>query len=73
MGEVHMNQGRVGEDRGSKVMDGCPLTNASTMSGFSQLQCLLMVIPADENARSLETDDAMMGSISCTRDTQTSY
>jgi hypothetical protein len=21
-----MNQGRVGEDRGSKEMDGCPLT-----------------------------------------------
>jgi hypothetical protein len=26
MGEVHMNKGRVGEDRGSKEMDGCPLT-----------------------------------------------
>lgn len=43
------------------------------MSGFSQLRRLLMVIPADENARSLETDDAMMGSISRARDAQTSY
>jgi hypothetical protein len=25
MGEVHMNKGRVGEDRGSKEKDGCPL------------------------------------------------
>jgi hypothetical protein len=32
-----------------------------------------MVIPADENAHSLETDDAMMGSISHTRDAQTLY
>jgi hypothetical protein len=27
MGEVYINKGRVGEDRGSKEMDGCPLTN----------------------------------------------
>jgi hypothetical protein len=27
MGEVHMNKGRVGEDRGSKEKDGCPLTD----------------------------------------------
>jgi hypothetical protein len=26
MGEVHMNKGRVGEERGGKEMDGCPLT-----------------------------------------------
>jgi hypothetical protein len=26
MGEVHMSKGRVGEDRGSKETDGCPLT-----------------------------------------------
>jgi hypothetical protein len=26
MGEVHINKGRVGEDRGSKETDGCPLT-----------------------------------------------
>jgi hypothetical protein len=26
MGEVHMDKGRVGEDRGSKETDGCPLT-----------------------------------------------
>jgi hypothetical protein len=26
MGEVHMNKGRVGEDRGSKEMDRCPFT-----------------------------------------------
>ena len=32
-----------------------------------------MVIPADENARLLETDDAMMGSISHARNAQTSY
>jgi hypothetical protein len=26
MGEVHMSKGKVGEDRGSKGTDGCPLT-----------------------------------------------
>jgi hypothetical protein len=26
MGEVHMNKGRAGKDRGSKNTDGCPLT-----------------------------------------------
>jgi hypothetical protein len=25
---IHMNKGRVGEDRGSKETDGCPLTLA---------------------------------------------
>jgi hypothetical protein len=30
MGEVHMNKGRVGEDRGSKEKDRCPLTQCST-------------------------------------------
>ena len=43
------------------------------MSGFNQLWHLLMVIPADENAPLLETDDAMMWSISHARDAQTSY
>jgi hypothetical protein len=26
MGEVYMDKGRVGEDRGSKETNGCPLT-----------------------------------------------
>jgi hypothetical protein len=26
MGEVHMDKGRIGEDRGSKETDGYPLT-----------------------------------------------
>jgi hypothetical protein len=26
VGEVHMNKGRVGEERGGKEMDRCPLT-----------------------------------------------
>jgi hypothetical protein len=30
MGEVHMDKGRVGEDRGSKEMDRCPLTDSKT-------------------------------------------
>jgi hypothetical protein len=25
-GGIHINKGRVGKDRGSKEMDGCPLT-----------------------------------------------
>jgi hypothetical protein len=29
-GGIHINKGRVGEDRGSKETDGCPLTVAST-------------------------------------------
>jgi hypothetical protein len=32
MGEVHMNKRRIGEDRGSKEMDGCPLTGAWVVS-----------------------------------------
>ena len=35
-------------------------SRASTMSPLSQFQRLLMVIPADEKALLLETDDAMM-------------
>jgi hypothetical protein len=31
------------------------------MSGLSRLRRLLIVIPAEEKARSLETDDAIMG------------
>jgi hypothetical protein len=34
---------------------------------------LLIVIPADENARSLETDDAMMARWSRARDAHTGY
>jgi hypothetical protein len=29
VGEVHINKGRVGEERGGKEMDRCPLTGAS--------------------------------------------
>jgi hypothetical protein len=28
-----MDRGRVGEDRGSKEMDGCPLTGVMRVSG----------------------------------------
>jgi hypothetical protein len=31
MREVHMSKGKVGEDRGSKEMDGCPLTDTIFM------------------------------------------
>jgi hypothetical protein len=31
-GGIHMNKGRVGEDRGSKETDGCPLTLAYDQS-----------------------------------------
>jgi hypothetical protein len=41
------------------------------MSGLSRLQRLLIVIPADEKACSLETDDAMIGRKSRARDAQT--
>jgi hypothetical protein len=36
MREVHMNKGRVGEDRGSKEMDGCPLTIAPPLDQVLQ-------------------------------------
>jgi hypothetical protein len=32
MGEVHMSKGKVGEDRGSKETDGCPLTHGWTIT-----------------------------------------
>jgi hypothetical protein len=28
VGKIHMNKGRVGEERRGKEMDGCPLTSA---------------------------------------------
>jgi uncharacterized membrane protein len=40
---------------------------------LSRLRRLVIVIPADENARSLDTDDAIIGRISRARDAQTSY
>jgi hypothetical protein len=30
MGEIHINKGRVGEERGGKETDGCPLTDGSS-------------------------------------------
>jgi hypothetical protein len=30
-GKIHMNRGRVGEERRGKEMDGCPLTEALGM------------------------------------------
>jgi hypothetical protein len=32
-GGIHMNRGRVGEKRGGKEMDGCPLTDSLVMVG----------------------------------------
>jgi hypothetical protein len=32
-GRIHMNKGRVGEERGGKEMQGCPLTLTSTLEG----------------------------------------
>jgi hypothetical protein len=40
MGGVYMNKGRVGEDRGSKETDGCPLT-----LGDSEILQVLVVSP----------------------------
>jgi hypothetical protein len=31
VGEIHINRGRVGEDRGGKEMDGCPLILISNL------------------------------------------
>jgi hypothetical protein len=30
-GKIHMNRGRVGEERRGKEMDGCPLTLIATL------------------------------------------
>jgi hypothetical protein len=32
VGDIHMNRGRVGEDKGGKEMDRCPLTAWTNMS-----------------------------------------
>jgi hypothetical protein len=40
MGEVHMNKGRVGEDRGSEEMDGCPLTIGLKFLNNHYIDCL---------------------------------
>jgi hypothetical protein len=36
-----MNRWRVGEDRGSKEMDGCPLTNRQFLLKMKNYHCLL--------------------------------
>jgi hypothetical protein len=33
-GGIHMNKGRVGEDRGNKETDGCPLTGVVGATDF---------------------------------------
>jgi hypothetical protein len=33
MREVHMDKGRVGENRGSKETDGCPITKVKILTG----------------------------------------
>jgi hypothetical protein len=35
-GGIHMNRGRVGEERGGKEMDGCPLTLPPLQSAASR-------------------------------------
>jgi hypothetical protein len=42
-----MNKGRVGEDRGSKEKDGCPLTSISR-----QLYIFTVIIPLDSSTSS---------------------
>jgi hypothetical protein len=37
MGNIHMNKGRAGEDRGSKETDGCPLTPSSSAFALAWL------------------------------------
>jgi hypothetical protein len=32
VGEIHINKGRVGEERGGKEMGGCPLTISTSSS-----------------------------------------
>jgi hypothetical protein len=33
VGKIHMNKGRVGEERRGKEMDRCPLTNVRSSNG----------------------------------------
>jgi hypothetical protein len=35
-GGIHMNRWRVGEDRGSKETDGCPLTSSGAVAKCTQ-------------------------------------
>jgi hypothetical protein len=36
-GGIHMNKGRVGEDRGNKKTDGCPLTLTFSLTPYHPL------------------------------------
>jgi hypothetical protein len=45
VGEVHMNKGRVGEERGGKETDGCPLTPSSHSIS---ILCTLWVLITDQ-------------------------
>jgi hypothetical protein len=35
VGEIHINKGRVGEERKGKKIDGCPLTTAVSITSIS--------------------------------------
>jgi hypothetical protein len=39
VGEIHMNKGGVGEERGGKEMDRCPLTPVTTLSQCYPYPC----------------------------------
>jgi hypothetical protein len=39
MGEVHMNKGRIVEDRGRKEMDRCPLTSMLNVYRNARGEC----------------------------------
>jgi hypothetical protein len=45
MGKVHMNKARVGEDRGSKEKDGCPLTTTNDILRIIVLSLLVPSLP----------------------------
>jgi hypothetical protein len=53
VGEVHMNKGRVGEERGGKEMDGCPLTVFLLLQlvKLSQTDFLVEVQPMKDNMK----------------------
>jgi hypothetical protein len=40
--EIHMNRGRVGEERRGKEMDGCPLTLPRQRPRIYGLACLIL-------------------------------
>jgi hypothetical protein len=57
VGEIHMNKGRVGEERGGKETDGCPLSLPGLKATASilnrEMVCMTFTLSISQTAGSI--------------------